>query len=283
MQVEQSKKLVDAGKNTQSDLLQIQSQLADAEHESITARNQLKLSYFNLCQMLEIDDFMNFAVMAPEELVMDTNLSLSSADDIIEAAQHLPQIGRAKLDVEIADRNVSLARSAYYPTLRLSAGYGTSWSDVSTNSFSTQLKNSASGSVSLSLNIPIFNSFSVRNNVKSQKIAYRMAEYDMHIVQKQLNKEIQQALIDATGALEQYHSSLKTVATTEESFRIIEQRYNIGAASPVDYSVALYNLINARSQLTQAKYQYIFKTKILDFYKGDRSYSIGGEAFSIDN
>jgi outer membrane protein len=284
MQVDQTQKLVEAGKNTVSDLLQMQAQLAEAEHDIIIARNQRTLAYFNLCQMLEIEDFMNFAVMAPEELVMDMRVSLSSVDEIMETARNLPQIGQARLNVEIADRNIRLAGSAYYPSLYLSAGYGSSWSELHRNrmNFGTQLKNFAQGSISLNLSIPIFNSLSTRNNVKSQKISLQRAEYDMLIVEKQLKKEIQQALIDANGAMEQYDSSLKNVATTEESFRIIEQRYSLGTASPVDYSVALYNLINARSQLTQAKYQYIFKTTILDFYKGNRSYTIGCEQWTID-
>ncbi len=270
LQVEQSRQLVDAGKNTLSDLLQMQSQLADAEYQSILTRNQRTMAYFNLCQLLEIEDYANFSVIAPEELSVDGDTRPSSSGEIVEAAQQLPQIGRAKLDVEIADRNVRLARSSYYPTLRLSGGYGSSASEIHRDrmNFGTQLKNFASGSISLSLSIPIFNSLSARNNVKAQKTAYRRAEYDMLIVEKQLNKEIEQAVIDANSALEQYNSSLLTVETNEESFRMIEQRYNLGAASPVDYSVALYNLVNARSQLAQAKYQYIFKTKILDFYKG---------------
>lgn len=88
------------------------------------------------------------------------------------------------------------------------------------------------------------------------------------IMQKNLNKEIRQAYIDAVGAYEQYEAAAKNVTTTEEAFRMLEEKYNLGAASPVDYSIALYNLVNARSQLAQAKYSYLFKTKILDFYRG---------------
>lgn len=271
LQVEQSRQLVDAGKNTMSDLLQMQSQLADAEYQNILTRNQRTMAYFNLCQLLEIEDYTNFAIVAPENISIDPGLPPPSAAGIIEEAQALPQIGRAKLGVEIADRNIRLARSSYYPTLRLSGGYGSSYSEVQQQfmNFGRQLRNNANGYISLSLSVPIFNSLSARNNVRAQKTAYRRAEYDMMIVQKQLNKEIEQAVIDATGALEQYYSSFQTVLTNEESFRMIEQRYNLGAASPVDYSMALYNLTNARSQLAQAKYQYIFKSKILDFYRGE--------------
>ena len=80
-------------------------------------------------------------------------------------------------------------------------------------------------------------------------------------MQKNLNKEIRQAYIDAVGAYELYEAAANNVTTMEE-------KYNLGAASPVDYSIALYNLVNARSQLAQAKYSYLFKTKILDFYRG---------------
>ena len=83
-----------------------------------------------------------------------------------------------------------------------------------------------------------------------------------------LFRSIRQAFIDATGAYRQYEAALRNVATTEESFRMLEEKYTLGDASPVDYSIALYNLANARSQLARSRYSYLFKTKILDFYRG---------------
>lgn len=287
LQVEQVEKLVSGGRKTIGDLLQLQSDLADAKYQSIEADNQRKLAYFNLCQLLEIENYENFRIFIPESISVTGNGMTDTPGSIFEAAQELPQIKSAALSIKMADRDIRIAQSALYPTLNLSAGYGTSFSNgrrkwVSPNAtpdpndpgtyvsypFKEQIRDNASYYVSLGLSIPIFNSLSARNNVKSYRIAQRRAQYDYLRVQKELNREIQQAFIDAQGAYEQYGAAMKNIATSEEAFRMIEEKYNLGAASPVDYTLALYNLVNARSQLAQAKYSYIFKTKILDFYKG---------------
>ena len=146
--------------------------------------------------------------------------------------------------MDMADRDISIAKSGLYPTLSLSAGYGSSFSngrqkpDINNPAtyiqypFKDQIRDNASYHISLSLSIPIFNSLSARNNVKSYRIARHRAEYDYMIMQKNLNKEIRQAYIDAVGAYEQYEAAAKNVTTTEEAFRMLEEKYNLGAASP---------------------------------------------------
>lgn len=289
MQVDRGRKQVEVGTGTLGDLLQIESQLADVKHQRLLADNQRTIAYFNLCQLLEIEDFKNFRIVEPELDGVLTGMSASSVDDVIETAQSLPQIESARLGVQIAERDVSIARSGYYPSLRLSAGYGSGFEFNSTQRvavvadpdpnnpshwntvaypFGDQVRNRASASVGLTLSIPIFNSLSTRNNVRSKRIALDRADYGLRIAQKQLSREIQQAFIDAEAAFEQHTSAVSNVQTSEESFRVVEQRFNLGASTPVDYSAALYSLMSARSSLLQAKYQFIFKTKILDFYRG---------------
>lgn len=282
MQVARSRKQLDAGAATLGDLLQIQSQLADAKHQKLLTENQRVLAYFNLCQLLEIEDFMSFRIVAPEAVVILTDMSISSAQEIIDVAQSLPEIEGARLGIEIAKKDIRIAKADYYPTLRFSIGYGSNYADNmklpdpdnpgtylnERYPFFDQMKNHAGASANLSLSIPIFNSLRTRNAVKTKQVALRRADYNLQLAQKQLSKEIQQAFIDAHGALEQYNSTVSNVETYEESFRMVDQKFNLGAATPVDYGVALYNLVNARAELSQAKYQFIFKTKILDFYKG---------------
>lgn len=280
MQVEQVTKLVEMGRKTMGDLLQLQSDLANARFQNIEAHNTRTLAYFNLCQMLEIEEFEQFRIVIPQSISISLAAISESPEIILEKAQVLPQVESAKLALNMADRDVSIAKAGMYPSLNVSTGYGSSFSngrkkpDLTNPAtyvhypFGEQIRDNANFYISFGLSIPIFNSLSARNNVKSYKIAKRRAEYDYMITQKGLNKEIRQAFINATGAFEQYGASLQNVATTEETFRMIEEKYNLGAASAVDYSIALYNLVNARSQLAQAKYSYLFKTKILDFYKG---------------
>ena len=280
LQVEQTQMLVESGRKTMGDLLQLQADLADAQFQDIEAKNNRTLANYTLCQLLEIDDYETFRILIPESMPVSRDGVAVGPGEIYEMAQELPQVKSAGLAMDMADRDISIAKSGLYPTLSLSAGYGSSFSngrqkpDINTPAtyiqypFKDQIRDNASYHISLSLSIPIFNSLSARNNVKSYRIARHRAEYDYMIMQKNLNKEIRQAYIDAVGAYEQYEAAAKNVTTTEEAFRMLEEKYNLGAASPVDYSIALYNLVNARSQLAQAKYSYLFKTKILDFYRG---------------
>ncbi len=280
LQVRQTEMLVASGRKTTGDLLQLQAELAEAQFQDIEAVNNRTLAYFTLCQLLEIDDHETFRIVVPEPRPLSPEGIAADPDEISETAQALPQVKAAAVALEMADRDIRIARSSLYPTLSLSAGYGSSFSDgrrkpnlndpatYVQSPFRDQMRDNASYHISLSLNIPIFNSLSARNNVKSYRIARRRAEYDYRVMQKNLDKEIRQAFIDATGAYRQYEAALRNVATTEESFRMLEEKYTLGAASPVDYSIALYNLANARSQLARSRYSYLFKTKILDFYRG---------------
>lgn len=279
-QAEHTAMLVEAGRSTIGDLLQIQSELADAEYEQADALNTLSLAYFKLSQLLEIDDWENLRIAVPDSLDISPSMLPSSPDEVLAMAQQLPQVEAADLSIEMADRDISIAKAALYPSLNLAAGYGSSFSDGRTKPnlnnpttyvrypFKEQMRDNASYYISLSLEIPIFNSLSARNNVQTYRTAKRRAEYDYMIMQKELANEIRQAYIDASGAYEQYNAARKNVATAEEAFRIVEEKFNRGAASPVDYNVALYNMTNSRSQLAQAKYRFVFRTKILDFYKG---------------
>ena len=222
IQEEKTRKSVEAGKVTSADLLQIRSQLANAENTLLSARN----SY------------------------------------------------------DIARRDLRIARSSYYPTLSLSAGYGSSYSDARQKMFmnpdgtyryeaypfAEQYKDNASSYISVSLNVPIFGRLTTRHNVQRQKIAVRQAEYALRTTEKQVNKEATQALIDSRTAWDKYLSSQKYVASAEEAARQMGQRYNLGAATVVDYNTALDALVEAQVQLLQAKYEYIFKTEIIRFY-----------------
>lgn len=269
MQLEDTRKLVEAGRVTMSDLLQMESDYANMEYQLIAYRNSLRLAYFTLCQYLELPDYESFRVVSPEEFALHTGAMPNDKNEIFELAMALPQVQSSIVSVELANRNIKLAKASYWPSLSFSVGYGSSFSNAQKDySFSNQIKDNKGGSLGLSLNIPIFNSLQVRNNVKKSKIAYQIAEYDYQLTLKQLNNDVERAYIDAEGALAQLNSSDKSIATNEESFRVMGEKYRLGAATPVEYNKALMNLLTAKSQFVQAKYQYMFKLRILEFYMG---------------
>jgi len=133
--------------------------------------------------------------------------------------------------------------------------------------FFEQYKDNASSYVSLSLNIPIFGKLTTRKNVQRQKLAIRRAEYALKTAEKQVTKEVTQALIDARTAWARYLGAQRYVASAEEAVRQVGRKYDLGAATVTDYNAALTAQVKARSQLLQAKYEYLFKIQMLEYYR----------------
>jgi outer membrane efflux protein len=280
VQEEKTAKKVEARKVTTADLLQIQSQLADAENEVLTARNAYDIARLNLCQLLEIEDYAAFRTATPDTVEL---ARLGIEDDpaaVMEAAQSLPEVEAARVGIDLARRDLQIARAAYWPSLSLAVGYGSSYSDARQKMFQNadgtyryeaypffdQYKDNASSYVSLSLNIPIFGKLTARRNVQRQKLAIRRAEYVLHTTEKQVAKEVTQALIDARTAWAKYLGAQKYVAAAEEAARQVGRKYDMGVATVTDYNTAVSAQVKARSQLIRAKYEYLFKIRIIRFY-----------------
>ena len=284
IQEEKTAKKVEARKVTTADLLQIQSQLADAENNVFMARNTYDIARLDLCQLLEIEDYTVFEPAAPEASLPDGGSLPQEAGTVVEAAMTLPEVRMAVLDIDLARRDIRIAQAAYYPTLSLSAAYGSSYSDARQKVFQNpdgtyryeaypffeQYRDNANKYLSLSLNVPIFGGLQKRKAVRRSKIALRQAEYALQTMRKQVSKEVTQAWIDLRTAEEKFRSSQKFVATASEAARQVERKYELGVATVVDYNTTLDNLVKANSQLLQAKYEYIFKTWIINFYLTSR-------------
>lgn len=283
VQEEKTARKVEVHKVTTADLLQIQSQLADAENEVLSARNTYDIARLNLCQLLEIEDYTSFRTITLDaEGFFHTGITDDPAATL-EAAQSLPEMKTAHVDIDLARRDLQIARTAYYPTVSLSVGYGSSYSDARQKMFQNadktyryeaypffdQYKDNASSYVSISLNIPIFGKLSTRKNIQRQKLAIRRAEYALLTTEKQVNKEVTQALIDARTAWARYLGAQKYVASAEEAARQVARKYDLGAATVTDYNTAVSTQIKAHSQLIRAKYEYLFKIKVIRFYMGN--------------
>lgn len=218
IQEEKTRKSVEMGKVTSADLLQIRSQLANAENTLLSARNSYDIARLNICQLLEIEDYTTFHTVAPSDNILGNTPMPVSTDALLASAQQLPEVESARLGIDIARRDLRIARSSYYPTLSLSAGYGSSYSDARQKMFmnpdgtyryeaypfAEQYKDNASSYISVSLNVPIFGRLTTRHNVQRQKIAVRQAEYALRTTEKQVNKEATQALIDSRTAWDKY-------------------------------------------------------------------------------
>ena len=283
-QIEKTKKMFDAGSVAKGNLLQIESQAASEELQLINLENQRDISYLNLTQMLELKSPEGFSIVIPS-IGVDTNAVISgNVEDIFGQAQGLrPEIKSAEMNLTASELDLKIARGGRSPRLSMSHSASTMYSNIRKKilsidpvsgpvygeyPFSDQLTDNMNYGLGFSLNLPILNGWQVNKNIANSKLNIENSRYSLEGEKKQLYKSIQQAYADAVAALKKYTASIKAVASMEESFRYTEQKFNVGMVTPVDYNAAKTQLLNAQSNMSQAKYEYIFKTKVLDFYKG---------------
>jgi outer membrane protein len=283
-QIEKSKKLVEAGSSARGNLLQIESQAAQEEVQLINLKNQLETSYLNLTQFLELKSPEGFEVSVPEISVDSNSLVSGNIEEIYQLALgNRPEVKSSELKLTASEYNLKNAKGGRYPTLSLSHSYSTQYSNLRQKvlgvdpvtgiiygdyPFTDQLKDFKNFGLAFNLRVPILNGWQVNKNVSNSKLAVENNNYVLEATRKQLYKNIQIAYTDAMAAIKKYSASMKAVISTQEAFRYSEQKFNVGLVTPVDYNAAKTQMLKAQSDLAQAKYEFIFKTKVLDFYKG---------------
>ena len=281
LQLEKTKRLVEVGSKAKGDLLQIQAQEASEKFNVVNAKNNLNIANLTLIQLLEIKTLEGFKTSRPDSVPMNYNNALTSVDDIYkEAEAKLPQIKSAEFSLKSAEKGLDISRGQMSPRLSLSGSLGSRYSDAnkmsdpitgkptSTYSFNTQIKSNSYQSIGFDLSIPIFNNFQTNYSISNSKIRVKDSQYSLEQTKKSLYAEIQKAHSDALGALEKYNAANEAVLSNQEAFKYTQQKYDVGVVSSVDFNVAKNNLTKAKSDLIQAKYQYVFNIKVLDFYRG---------------
>jgi len=284
-QIEKTRKMYDAGSVAKVNLLQIEAQAASEELQLINLENQLDISYLTLTQMLELKSPEGFRIVAPQ-ISIDTNTVITGkVDEIFSQAQGLrPEIKSAELNLNASELDLKIAQGARSPRISMSHSVSTMYSNIREKflnldpltfmpvygeyPFSEQFNDNLNYGIGFTLNVPILNGWQVNKNIANSKITIDNYRYTLEGEKKRLYKNIQQAYADAVAALKKYSASMKAVTSMEESFRYTEQKFNVGMVTPVDYNAAKTQLLNAQSDMSQAKYEFIFKTKVLDFYKG---------------
>ncbi|HUX96154.1 MAG TPA: TolC family protein [Bacteroidales bacterium] len=284
-QIEKTKKLVDAGSVALGNLLQIEAQAAQEELQLINIRNQLDISYLDISQLLELKTPEGFEVIVPP-IAIDTNAVIGETiEDIFQIAMGArPSIKSPELMLSASEYDLKIAKGARSPRISMNHSLTTGYSDVRRKilgldpntfdvlygdyPFNEQFKDNRSWALGFTLSVPILNGWQVNKNIANSKLSIENSKYALDGAKKQLYKNIQQAYADASASLKKYAASQKAVKSTEESFRYTEQKFNVGLVTPVDYNASKNQLLKAQSDLAQSKYEYIFKTKVLDFYRG---------------
>lgn len=274
-QIERTQQLVDAGSTARGALLEIEAQLAREELQLVNNQNQLQLYYLNLYQFLELPMSESFVVEKPTLPDLQANLTMMNALDVFNNAINIrPEIKAAQLRVESAMKQLEIAKGYQYPSLSFGANYYNLYNNQYTDiygekiSFGEQLKNNSRSGLGLTLSIPIFNRFQVKNNITTSELQIADFEYQLQTSRNVLRKDIELVYTNALAALNRYLSAQKAVTSMAEAFRYTEEKFNVGMINSVEYNQSKNNLTVAQSDLIQAKYEYIFRTKILDFYNG---------------
>ena len=233
----------------------------------VQALNNYKLALLDLSQLIELETPEGFALAAPA-----VNLELASLtppDEIFQTALvNKPSIQAARFRLEGSKHNIRIAQSNFYPQLSLNGSLGTNYYSTIDRTFSQQMSDNFSKYVGFNLSVPIFNRLATRNRVRTARLQRENYALQLDNTKKILYKEIQQAWYKATAAESQYTSSHTAALASEESFKLMSEKYENGKANAVEYNEAKQNLMKAQSDELQAKYDYLFSTKILDFYKG---------------
>lgn len=260
------------GKASEAELYEAKSRVAQDELSAVQADNNYTLSLLDLSQLLELPSPDNFSIVSPQiDSISNNSLLISPTDIYAEAVLTKPSIKAAQYRLEGAQKSIRIAQSGYYPQLNLGAGISTNYYNVSgreNGNFGSQLKDNFSQYVGLSLSIPIFNRFSTRNRVRSARIQQTTLNWQLEESKKTLYKEIQQAYYNALSSETQYRSSRVADEAAKASFDLMKEKYAYGKANGTEYNEARTIWLKAVSDRLQAKYDYIFRTKILDFYRG---------------
>ena len=305
-QKERTKALVDAGSVPRGDLLDIDATVASSQQAVIVAENTLLISKLSLAQLLQIEDFQNFDIQDNDYEVRESEVMLQSPSAIFEKAkEERAELKIAKANLDIAEKDVQIARGVYQPSLQGFYSFSTraSYSDrivdynlnaqnptraigvvegtnqnVVTQNLSPilgkpapifdQFSDNKGHSFGFQLNIPILNGLSARNNVERSKVALERSRTLYSQQELDLERNVYTAFTDAKGALKSYESALVALEARTEAFNYAKEKFEVGLMNAFELNQAQTLYVNAQSEVLRTKFDYIFRVKVLEFYFG---------------
>ncbi len=275
-QVERSQKLFEAGRSAESAVYESRALLAKDELVLVQAENSLTLSLLDIAQALNLPETAGFDIKAPllDQLRVNALSNLEAPGTIFDyAVVTRPMILAEQSRLESSRKTLGIAKAYRYPQISLGAGYSNSYyysfSDNATNlQFMDQIKNNGSESIGLNLSIPIFNRLATRNQIRSANLNIQSRELTLTEAERTLRKEIEQAYYNASAAYKKFQSAGESAEAARIAFRYEEEKATAGRSTTFDYNDAKTRLERSESEMIQAKYEFIFRRKILDFYAG---------------
>jgi len=275
LQIKQTNEKVEAGSLARGSLLEIEAQAAGEELNLVNAKNQLQLAKLKLTQLLELPLKDNFDVEVPNLPEISAQASIASSVEVYKSALLTrPEIKGADYRYQSSRYQLKMAQGTLFPTVSLYANiydsYNDKYKDINNSdiSFSRQLKNNQRKGVGVQMNIPIFTRFANRLQIDNARLQVLNYELELESAKKLLRSDIETAQTNAIAALNRFNSNQKAVSSMREAFRYSEEKFSVGLVNAVEYNTSKTKLAKSESDLLQAKYEFIFRTKILDFYRG---------------
>lgn len=277
LQIDRTGKLVEAGSLAKGSLLEIEAQFAREELSVVNAQNRVQLAYLNLYQFLELPATESFKIEKPVLPEIGANLSMINTLDVFRnAVETKPAVKGAEFRLESVRKQLKVAKGNLLPSLSFGANYNNLYNNKFTYpypsqeimSLNDQLQSNQRYGFGATLSIPLFNRYQGQTQVKNARIQVQDYELQLQSTKNLLRKDIEQAYTNALASFKRYIANQKAVVSSTEAFRYTEEKFNVGMINSVEYNQTKNNLTTAQSDLLQAKYEYIFRTKILDFYNG---------------
>ena len=301
--LERTKARIEAGVLTKADIYEIEANLASQEQALVQADNNYRLSRISLAQLLLITDYENFDIAKEDFDIPFSDVLMQKPKDIFEKALTVRNdIKLGVANIEVAKKDIDIAKGALMPSLSAFFNYNTriSYSDRFTETgnviespigfvkndgslvvtqfpersiagalpFATQFGQNDGQSYGLSLNIPVFSGLSIRNNIKRRKLNLERIENQFEQTKLDLENTINQAYNNTEGALKFYQAAEKTVKARKEAFEMAQNRFEAGVMNSFDFIQAKQRYQISSSDIIRAKFDYIFKLKVLEFYFG---------------
>jgi len=305
-QLIRSQEMVDAGMVPRGDLLDMKATIASDKQRVVAAENTLFLSRLSLAQLLTLEDFENFDTVDTDVDFKISSVLAQTPEAIVQKAnESRVEIKIAQANLDLASRDIKIAKGALQPSITGFYSFSTraSYSEIVTgftpdtaNPFSViaqvegtgqnvlqqnflpifgkaaplldQFSDNKGHNFGLQLTIPVFNGFSARGNVERSKISFERNNNALTQAKLDLETNVYRSITDAKGALNTYESSLTTMEARKEAFNYAKERYAVGMMNAFDYNQSQTLFINAQSDVVRAKYDALFKMKIVEFYFG---------------
>ena len=270
-QRDRGQELLNAGSIAKSDFAQLEAQVSNDNYQLVTSQTTLQNYKLQLKQLLELDGDFEMDLFLPPLDDSSVLIPLPTKDDVYQTALNLrPEIESSKLNIEASDMNIKISRAGYIPSLSLSAGIGTTNANGNDFSFSEQVKQNWNNSIGLTLSIPIFDKRQTKSAVNKAKLQRQTSELDLMDNQKTLYKTIESLWLSANSAQQQYVAATQKLKSTQASYALVSEQFNLGMKNTVELLTEKNNLLSAQQETLQAKYTAILNAGLLRFYQGEQ-------------